>query len=192
MQVTIIKTGSTSLNVLVIYRRLTELMITPVRGRRDAFINTAGFHRECRCFSRYQKDRRNISPFRRCFLIFFLFFSSSLLFLFFTRRESTASRAWKYFSKYILRRAIFLSFSKYYIISLNIVEVEKVSENYFYRSMNEYSCCSDIQFLQILQITNDGTVNKKKYIPFNTRQISFFISKSIYLNIACSCKVFTW
>lgn len=83
MHVTIIKTGSTSLNVLVIYRRLTELMITPVRGRRDAFINTAGFHRECRCFSRYQKDRRNISPSRRCFLTFFLFFSSSLLFLFF-------------------------------------------------------------------------------------------------------------
>lgn len=44
MHVTIIKTGSTSLNVVVIYRRLTELMITPVRERRDAFINTGGFH----------------------------------------------------------------------------------------------------------------------------------------------------
>lgn len=81
MHVTIIKTGSASLNVLVIYRRLTELMITPVRERRDAFINTAGFHREIPCVFRNipKKERRNISPF--LFFIILFFFFSFFLFL---------------------------------------------------------------------------------------------------------------
>lgn len=71
---TIIKTGSTSLNVVVIYRRLTELMITPVRERRDAFINTGGFHRGRGVFRDTEKSveispgREPISSYSGCLL----------------------------------------------------------------------------------------------------------------------------
>lgn len=72
MYVTIIKTGSTSLNVRVIYRRLTELMITPVRKRRDTFINTVGFHHKWRCVFHDTKEIVEILfPLQRCFITLF-------------------------------------------------------------------------------------------------------------------------
>lgn len=92
MHVTIIKTGSTSLNVLIIYRRLTELMIIPVRERRDAFINTAGFHREMPVFRNIpKKEHRNI------FFNFLLFFFSFLFFSFFVRANQVRHRSFKIF-----------------------------------------------------------------------------------------------
>lgn len=92
MHVTIIKTGSTSLNVLIIYRRLTELMITPVHERRDAFINTAGFHREMPVFRNIpKKEHRNI------FFNFLLFFFSFLFFSFLVRANQVRHRSFKIF-----------------------------------------------------------------------------------------------
>lgn len=67
-------------------------MITPVHERRDAFINTAGFHREMPVFRNIpKKEHRNI------FFNFLLFFFSFLFFSFLVRANQVRHRSFKIF-----------------------------------------------------------------------------------------------